>query len=69
MCLALPGKVVKLTNNKAVVDFGTHRHVAKLDLIKNLKLGDYVYTHGGYVLDKISKKEIEENDWLKMSHS
>ncbi|MFH1392579.1 MAG: HypC/HybG/HupF family hydrogenase formation chaperone [bacterium] len=66
MCLALPGKIIKIKNNKAIVDFGEHQHEAKLDLIKNLKLGDYVYMHGGFVLDKISKKEAEENDWFKI---
>ncbi len=66
MCLALPGKIIKIKDNKAVVDFGEHQHSAKLDLVKNLKIGDYVYTHGGFILDKIDKKEVEENDWLKI---
>lgn len=58
MCLALPGKIIKLENNKALVDFGKHQHEALCDLKKDLKIGDYVYTHEDYVLDKIDKKEV-----------
>lgn len=60
MCLALPGKIIKLENNKAIIDFGDHKHEALCDLKKNLKIGDYVYTHDKYVLDKIAKKDAQE---------
>jgi len=60
MCLALPGKIIKLKNNKAIVDFGAHQHQAKCGLVKNLKIGDYVYTHGNLVLDKIDQKEAKK---------
>ncbi len=60
MCLALPGKIIKIRNNKAIIDFGEHQHSAKLDLVKNLKIGDYVYTHGDLVLDKVSKKDAKK---------
>lgn len=59
MCLALPGKIIKLQDNKAVVDFGEHKHEVSCKLKKDLKLGDYVYTHDKYILDKISKKEAQ----------
>lgn len=60
MCMALPGKIIKIENNQAVIQFNGHKHTAKLDLIKKIKIGDYVYTHDDYVLDKISQKEAEK---------
>jgi len=60
MCLAVPGKIIKIDKNKALIDFGDHKHEASLDLKKDLKIGDYVYTHDKYVLDKISKQEAQE---------
>lgn len=60
MCFAVPGKIIKIINNKATVNFGEHQHKAKCDLKQNLRVGDYVYEHNGYILDKISKKEAEK---------
>lgn len=60
MCLALPGKIISIKNNKAIVEFEDHKHEAFCDLKKDLKIGDYVYTHDNYILDTITKKEAQE---------
>lgn len=60
MCLALPGQVIKISNNQAVVDFGDHQHKVKCDLTKDVKVGDYVYEHAGYILEKVSAQEAKK---------
>lgn len=61
MCLAIPGKVLKIEEQTATVDFGGARREVKLDLLSNVQEGDYVLVHVGYaiqVLDEAKAKEI-----------
>ncbi len=61
MCLAIPGKVLKIGEQIATVDFGGVRREVKLDLLSNVQEGDYVLVHVGYaiqILDEAKAKEI-----------
>ncbi|KUO39700.1 MAG: hydrogenase [Hadesarchaea archaeon DG-33] len=61
MCLAIPGKVLKIEEQIATVDFGGTRREVKLDLLRNVRDGDYVLVHVGYaiqILDEAKAKEI-----------
>ncbi|MDH5685758.1 MAG: HypC/HybG/HupF family hydrogenase formation chaperone [Hadesarchaea archaeon] len=61
MCLAIPGKVLKIEDQIAAVDFGGTRREVKLDLLRNVRNGDYVLVHAGYaiqILDEAKAKEI-----------
>lgn len=61
MCLAIPGKVLKIEGQIATVDFGGARREVRLDLLKGVRNGDYVLVHIGYaiqVLDESSAREI-----------
>jgi hydrogenase expression/formation protein HypC len=61
MCLAIPGKVSKIEGQVAAVDFGGARREVKLDLLKNVREGDYVLVHAGYAiqtLDEVKAKEM-----------
>ncbi|TES83316.1 MAG: HypC/HybG/HupF family hydrogenase formation chaperone [Hadesarchaea archaeon] len=61
MCLAIPGKVLKIEEQIATVDFGGTRREVKLDLLRNVRNGDYVLVHAGYaiqILDETKAKEI-----------
>jgi hydrogenase expression/formation protein HypC len=61
MCLAIPGKVLKIEEQIATVDFGGVRREVKLDLLSNVQEGDYVLVHVGYaiqILDEAKAKEI-----------
>ncbi len=61
MCLSIPSKVVKIDkeNNIATVDtMGVHRD-ASLDLMgeDDVKIGDYVLLHIGFVMNKIDEED------------
>ena len=70
MCYAIPGKVVELDKNKAVIDyFGEKRSV--LNEI-SLNIGDYVYAQAGVVIQRVDSNiavPILENwkeDFIKL---
>lgn len=60
MCLAVPGKIVKLDGADARVDFsGTTRSV-RMDMLPSAKIGDYVIVHAGFALQVLDEKEAKE---------
>ncbi|HLC50225.1 MAG TPA: HypC/HybG/HupF family hydrogenase formation chaperone [Candidatus Nanoarchaeia archaeon] len=56
MCLAVPGKIIEIKGNEAVVDYDIEKRKALL-LEKTYKIGDYVIVQGKVVVQKIEKKE------------
>lgn len=60
MCLATPSKVIKLDNNEAIVESGDHEHRVNLDLVKNIKIGDYLLIHNEMALNKMPKTEAKK---------
>ncbi|MEN8907668.1 MAG: HypC/HybG/HupF family hydrogenase formation chaperone [Clostridiales bacterium] len=60
MCLAIPGKVIKVLEKVAEVEIlGVKRNVA-IDLVKNVKKGEYLLIHTGCAIDKIDEDEAEK---------
>ena len=61
MCLSIPSKVVKIDkeNNIATVDTMGVQRGASLDLMseEDIKVGDYVLLHIGFVMNKIDDAE------------
>lgn len=58
MCYAIPGKVEKIEKNVVTVSYFGEPKKAYSEL-PHLKIGDYVYAQGGYVLELISPTEAE----------
>ncbi len=62
MCVAIPGRVIELDQNKATVDFSGNIVKADAGLVK-VKTGDRVLVHAGCIiqtLDDDTADEIEE---------
>jgi hydrogenase expression/formation protein HypC len=62
VCLAIPGKVIDIDNNKehAIVDYGEGtKRKANISLV-NVKAGDYVLVHAGFAIEILNKKEAME---------
>ncbi|MFA5454128.1 MAG: HypC/HybG/HupF family hydrogenase formation chaperone [Sulfurimonas sp.] len=61
MCLSIPSKVVKIDrqNSIATVDTMGVKREASLALVgdEEIKIGDYVLLHIGFVMNKIDEKE------------
>ena len=61
MCLAVPVKIKKITNDTAVVDADGIEREASLMLMSDAKVGDYVLLHAGFAIQKIDEKEAVES--------
>ena len=60
MCVAYPMKVTALANDRATVSMGTTETDVSVDLVEDIKLGDYVIVHAGYAIQKLSVEEAHE---------
>ena len=63
MCIAVPAKVVEIDteSNICAADFGGVRQNAKLDLLPDVEIGDYVLIHAGYAIEKLSEQAAKES--------
>lgn len=65
MCLAIPGKIVELLDDKnqyAMIDVSGVKRKVNISLIKNeqVKENDWVLIHVGFAMNKIGEKEATE---------
>jgi len=60
MCLGIPGKVVWIKGQKAGVDMDDVVFEASTHVIDDLKIGDYVLVHSGFILEKLDKQDALE---------
>ena len=60
MCLAIPMEVVRIDGRQAVVRASGAELVAALDLVEDVKLGDYVIVHAGYAIQVLAPDEAKE---------
>jgi biotin synthase len=56
MCYAIPGRVSDLLGKTAIVDYFGERRKA-INELPDLKIGDYIYAQGGFVIQKVSEGE------------
>ena len=61
MCLAIPGKILEIEDNSAVVDFDGIKQKIIIALIQNPEIGKYVIVHAGYAIEMISEKYALES--------
>ena len=60
MCLSVPAKIVSIKGDMAEVSAGGSIFKAGLQMVTDVKPGDYVLLHAGFAIQKISEKEAEE---------
>lgn len=63
MCVAIPGKVIKLDGTKATVDFSGNLVNAEAGLV-NVKVGDRVLVHAGCIIQTMDDKMADEMEEL-----
>jgi len=59
MCVALPGKVIEINGDKALVDYNGTRVNTMTGLV-DCKVGDSVLVHAGCILQVVSESEADE---------
>lgn len=60
MCLAVPGEVIKISDNIAEVSFSGVIRQADLRLLSGVKVGDFVLVHAGCAIQVIPPDEAME---------
>ena len=60
MCLAIPGKILNIDGNSALIDFDGIKQKVIIALIQNPKVGKFVIVHAGYAIEMIDEKEALE---------
>ena len=60
MCLSVPAKILSIDGNKARVSLGGAEYNAALNLVDDVKVGDYVLLHSGFAIQKIDEDEAME---------
>ena len=60
MCLAIPGRVVEITGETAKVNMEGLVVEAGIAITDEVAVGDYVIVHAGFILQKMSEAEANE---------
>jgi len=60
MCLAIPGKIVSIDGNTALVDFDGIEQEVIIALVLNPEVGKYVIIHAGYAIEQMEEKDAME---------
>ncbi len=63
MCVAIPGKVIKIDGTKATVDFSGNIVTAEAGLV-DVKVGDRVLVHAGCIIQTMDDKLADEMEEL-----
>lgn len=61
MCLAIPAKVVAISDNgeMATISLDGVQKEVSLALVEEVEVGDYVLVHVGYALNRLSPEDAE----------
>jgi hydrogenase expression/formation protein HypC len=60
MCLAIPMRVVEIDGFKAVAEVDGVRREARLELLSEVAVGDYILVHAGLAIATVDPEAAEE---------
>lgn len=60
MCLAIPMKLVDVEGQVGRAEIGGVLREVRLDLLEDVRAGDYVIVHAGFAIQKLDEGEAEE---------
>jgi len=68
MCLAIPGKIVKIEGDEAEIDFGGAMKTANVSMVE-AHVGEWAVVHAGFAIELMDEEEANEtiqlwNDFL-----
>lgn len=59
MCLAIPGKILKIKGQIAEIDFNGIRKDVNIAMV-DVKIGDFVMVHAGFAIEKMEVDLVED---------
>ena len=60
MCLAVPGKLIEIEGYEGKCAVGGATISARLNLVDEVQVGDYVLVHAGFAITKLEEAEALE---------
>jgi len=60
MCLALPMKIIKIEGTRAIAEAHQVETAVDLSLAPDVKVGDKVIIHAGFVIEKLDEEAARE---------
>ena len=61
MCLGIPGQIISIEGQSAVVDFWGSRKSIRLDILEeHVQRGDYVIEHEGVAVRRIAPMDVDD---------
>jgi hydrogenase expression/formation protein HypC len=61
MCLGVPGQVIDISGNVAIVDFAGVRRKVALDIVDEpVNVGDHVLVHVGFAIRRIAPEDLAD---------
>lgn len=60
MCLAVPGRILSIENNRAIIEIGKMKREVFMHLVPEAKLGEYVIVHAGCAMQVLDEEEAEK---------
>lgn len=61
MCLAVPLRIVSISNKNAVAELDGVVRKIRLDFLPNSKVGEYVIVHAGFAIERLTEENAKEN--------
>jgi hydrogenase expression/formation protein HypC len=59
MCLAVPGKIVRIEGDTGDIDFGGVIRKANITMVE-AKVGDWAVVHAGFAIEIMDEEEAQE---------
>lgn len=60
MCLGIPMKIIKIDNEFAEVESGRLIRKINIQMLKGIKVGDYVLVHAGFAIQRVDPDKAKE---------
>ena len=60
MCLGIPMKVKKIKGDFAEVESGRLIRTINIQMLSDIKVGDYVIVHAGFAIQKLDPEKAKE---------
>lgn len=69
MCLAIPGKILNIDGNSALIDFDGIKQKVIIALIQDPEVGKFVIVHAGYAIEMMDEKDALESieQWKELA--
>lgn len=60
MCISIPAKIISIHDDSAKVSMAGNEYSIGIQMLDDVKVGDYVLVHTGFAIQKISEEEAME---------